>query len=102
MSPIDAFRLSEAAARKYQDHSVPAMFAPLAEATVKRLDLPTDGHVLDVACGTGALTRVIIEHLPGQGRVVGTDLNQSMIDIAQSMTTQTDEAIFRSLSVERW
>ncbi|WP_425081366.1 class I SAM-dependent methyltransferase [Ruegeria arenilitoris] len=93
MSPIDAFRLSEAAARKYQDHSVPAMFAPLAEATVKRLDLPTDGHVLDVACGTGALTRVIIEHLPGQGRVVGTDLNQSMIDIAQSMTTQTDHRV---------
>lgn len=99
MSPIDAFRLSEAAARKYQDHSVPAMFAPLAEATVKRLDLPTDGHVLDVACGTGALTRAImltraiIEQLPGQGRVVGADLNQSMIDIAQSLTTQTGHRV---------
>ncbi|WP_170571540.1 class I SAM-dependent methyltransferase [Ruegeria atlantica] len=93
MPPIDAFRLSDAAARKYQDHSVPAMFAPLAEATVERLELPADGHILDVACGTGALTRVILQHLPGKGRVVGADLNQSMLDIAQSLTTQTNHRV---------
>ncbi|WP_424831841.1 methyltransferase domain-containing protein [Ruegeria sp.] len=93
MSPIDAFRLSEAAARKYQDHSVPAMFAPLADATAKRLNLPANGHILDVACGTGALTRAILEHLPGQGRVVGADLNQSMIDVARSMTKRTVHSV---------
>ncbi len=89
MPPIDTFHLSDAAARKYQDHSVPAMFAPLAKATVSRLKLPKNGHILDVACGTGALTRALLDHLPGVGRVVGTDLNQTMIDVARSLAAPT-------------
>ncbi|WP_170562110.1 class I SAM-dependent methyltransferase [Ruegeria atlantica] len=90
MPPIDAFQLSDAAAQKYQAHSVPAMFGPLAEATVRRLNLPANGQLLDVACGTGALTRVLLEHLPGKGRVVGADLNQTMIEVARSLATPTD------------
>lgn len=89
MPPIDAFRLTVAAARKYQDHSVPAMFGPLAKATVARLDLPRDGSILDVACGTGALTREIAKALPGTGQIVGTDLNQTMIDVARDLGSDT-------------
>ena len=85
----DAFRLTEAAARKYQAHSVPAMFGPLAERTVELLPLTADAHVLDVACGTGALTRAIVGKLPGQGRVVGADLNQTMIDVAKELAPKT-------------
>lgn len=82
----DSFRLTEAAARKYQRHSVPAMFGPLAEKTVELLRLKPDMHVLDVACGTGALTRAILKALIGRGRVLGTDLNQTMIDVARELT----------------
>ncbi|SLN15001.1 Demethylmenaquinone methyltransferase [Falsiruegeria litorea R37] len=83
---IDSFRLTEAAARKYQRHSVPAMFGPLAEKTVDLLRLKPDMHVLDVACGTGALTRAILKALKGRCRILGTDLNQTMIDVAREMT----------------
>ena len=93
MSQADAFHLSDAAARKYQDHSVPAMFAPLAQATVEKLGLRENDHVLDVACGTGALTREIIATLPGHGRVVGADLNQTMIDVASSLTPASSHSV---------
>lgn len=89
----DSFRLTEAAARKYQAHSVPAMFGPLAEKTVDLLRLEHDAHVLDVACGTGALTRAIIKTLKGQGRVVGTDLNQTMINVASEMAPNSSHCV---------
>jgi demethylmenaquinone methyltransferase/2-methoxy-6-polyprenyl-1,4-benzoquinol methylase len=36
-------------------------------------------HVLDVACGTGAVTRAIAEILSGKGRVCGLDPSEGMI-----------------------
>ena len=78
----DAFQLSRDAAIKYDDHNVPAMFAPLARATLGRIDLIDGMRVIDIACGTGALTREIAGRLGGTGHLVGTDLNATMIDVA--------------------
>jgi len=41
-------------------------------------------RVLDVGCGTGAITRGIAEAVGHQGRVVGVDVNASMIDKARA------------------
>ncbi len=79
---MDKFRLTQAAARKYDDHSVPAMFGPLARATMAKVSLPEGAHVVDIACGTGALTREIATRLRGNGRIVGADLNDTMIELA--------------------
>jgi ubiquinone/menaquinone biosynthesis C-methylase UbiE len=78
---MDKFRLTHAAAQKYDDHSVPAMFGPLARATLDRTPLTAGAHIIDVACGTGALTRKIASRLKGNGRIVGTDLNETMIEL---------------------
>ena len=40
--------------------------------------------VLDVGCGTGAITRGIAETVGPEGRVVGVDVNASMIDKARA------------------
>lgn len=79
---MDKFRLTQAAAQKYDTHSVPAMFGPLAKATLEKVALPPRAHVIDVACGTGALTREIASRLVGNGRIVGADLNETMIELA--------------------
>ena len=89
MSAGNTFHLTQAAAEKYQAHSVPAMFEPLARATMKKLSLPENAHVLDVACGTGALTREIARNLPGRGQITGTDLNKTMIDVAREKQPDT-------------
>jgi len=42
--------------------------------------------VLDVACGTGAVTRLVIQKVTN-GRVVGLDLNAGMLAIARTLDT---------------
>jgi len=80
---MDKFRLTHAAAQKYDNHSVPAMFGPLARATLDKMLLPDSAHIIDVACGTGALTREIATRLQGNGRIIGADLNETMIELAK-------------------
>jgi len=82
----DSFQLSGSAAAIYEEQKVPAIFAPLAEATLDRSPLVDGTDVLDVACGTGVLARKARERHGKLGRVVGADLNAGMIATAQSLT----------------
>ncbi len=91
--PTDTFTLTKAAAEKYQANSVPAMFEPLARATLDKISLPDGADVIDIACGTGALTRVIAERMGGVGRISGTDLNETMIDVAKAQMPDTPHQV---------
>ena len=55
------------------------LFLPYAHDLVSRVQIPDGGRVLEVACGTGILTRAMVEAFPGV-TVVATDLNEGMID----------------------
>jgi len=44
-------------------------------------------EVIDVACGTGAVTRAIVELLGGRGRVVGIDPSEGMLNEARRHVT---------------
>jgi ubiquinone/menaquinone biosynthesis C-methylase UbiE len=45
-------------------------------------------HDLDVACGTGFVARLAAERVGARGRVVGMDLNASMIEAARAASGQ--------------
>jgi trans-aconitate 2-methyltransferase len=47
-----------------------------------RLQLDGDETVLDAGCGSGRVTRLLLERLP-RGRVIGVDASPSMIDLAR-------------------
>jgi SAM-dependent methyltransferase len=68
----------------YQEFLVPAMFAPLAGHLAMVVEAAAGDRALDVACGTGALTRELARRLAPGGRVVGFDLAQPMLDMARS------------------
>jgi ubiquinone/menaquinone biosynthesis C-methylase UbiE len=57
------------------------------KATVKLVDaLKVEPHdfVLDIACGTGAVSKEISHHLAGAGALVGIDLSRTALSIADS------------------
>jgi len=88
----DAFQLTGNAAAVYEEQKVPAIFAPLADATLNRVPLAKGDDVLDVACGTGILARKARERQANLGRVVGADLNAGMIATAKALTDQYSKA----------
>jgi len=49
--------------------------------------------VLDVACGTGVVTRAAAERVASGGRVAGIDLNPGMIAVARSLPPTAGAAI---------
>jgi len=61
----------------------PVLFEPYARDLVARLDRRDGVRVLEVACGTGIVTRRLREELPPAARLVATDLNEPMLDEAR-------------------
>jgi ubiquinone/menaquinone biosynthesis C-methylase UbiE len=67
----------------YDQHLGPVMFDPYARDLVARLEVPPGATVLEIACGTGIVTRRLRDHLAPASRIVATDLNDAMIDYAR-------------------
>lgn len=78
-------QVSGNAAEVYERHLAPAMFAPWVPTLLDRARVQPGEHVLDVACGTGIVTRAAAERVGNAGRVVGLDLNEAMLAVAQSV-----------------
>ena len=67
---------------------VPLIFEPYAVDLVDRLALMQAARVLEVAAGTGVVTRRMAARLPASASIVATDLNQAMLDRAADVGTQ--------------
>jgi SAM-dependent methyltransferase len=61
----------------------PLVFRPYAEELASRL-AGFDGRLLEVAAGTGIVTRALDEALPPAARIVATDLSRPMLDYASA------------------
>jgi len=67
----------------YDRHLGPVLFEPYARDLARRVPAGEGARVLEVACGTGIVTRHLRERLPAGSCFVATDLNQPMIDYAR-------------------
>jgi SAM-dependent methyltransferase len=67
----------------YQSILVPMMFGPHARVLASRLTFLTSGSVLELAAGTGAVTRALAAALPPAVAITATDLNDAMLDQAR-------------------
>jgi len=65
----------------YDRYMVPILFDPYAADLAQRLASVQPHRVLEVAAGSGALTRAISSALP-HAEIIATDLNQAMLDVA--------------------
>jgi ubiquinone/menaquinone biosynthesis C-methylase UbiE len=70
-------------AENYDHYLGPAWFGPIAADLAARLPADPGGDVLEVACGTGLMTRLLRERLAPSRRLIATDLSQPMLDYAR-------------------
>jgi SAM-dependent methyltransferase len=71
----------------YHTHLVSLIFEPYATDLVNRLAARPMGRVLEIAAGTGAVTRELASVLPESVSIVASDLNQPMLDQAVAAGT---------------
>ena len=71
----------------YEQHLVPLIFAPFADDLAARVALRRPSDVLEVAAGTGVVTRQLARLLSPSTVIVATDLNQSMLEKAVAIGT---------------
>ena len=71
----------------YDEYLVPLIFEPYAMDLAARLVVRSPTQVLELAAGTGVLTRHLAANLPPGVSIVATDLNQPMLDRAASVGT---------------
>ncbi|MDT7572320.1 MAG: hypothetical protein QOE05_2494 [Actinomycetota bacterium] len=81
--PASLFGAADAA-RAYETNLVSRVFLPHAERLVDLAAPTRDEDVLDLACGTGAVTRVVAARC-GPARVTGIDITEAMLDVARSL-----------------
>jgi ubiquinone/menaquinone biosynthesis C-methylase UbiE len=70
-------------AEVYDAHFVPALFAHWGPLVAEEARLREGERVLDVACGTGALTLAAADIVGPSGSVVGLDSNPQMLAVAR-------------------
>jgi trans-aconitate 2-methyltransferase len=82
-------------AGSYQRISVP--HEEWAAALMERLPLAGSETVLDAGCGSGRVTRMLVERLP-EGKVVAVDGSAAMVEKVREVLRPTDESFVADLT----
>jgi ubiquinone/menaquinone biosynthesis C-methylase UbiE len=76
-------QVTGSAAEVYEEFFVPALFREWATRVAEAAEIQSGWRVLDVACGTGILARTVAAWVGPEGRVVGLDINEGMLEVAR-------------------
>lgn len=89
MSNTTAFAGSVPA--NYDQYLGPVLFEPYALDIIQRINSGNYHNVLELACGTGRVTKHLAASLPENKKLTATDLNGDMLEVAKSIVK--DESI---------
>ena len=87
MSDRGQWQVAGNAAEAYERALVPAVFAAWAPLVVALADPRPGERVLDVACGTGVVARLVAQQVGRTGHVTGLDLNPGMLAVGASIAS---------------
>lgn len=68
----------------YDRYLGPVLFEPYAADLAARLKVADNASVLEIACGTGIVTRQLSDRLKPGATLVATDLNQAMLEYTRA------------------
>jgi SAM-dependent methyltransferase len=77
----------------YEQQLVPALFSPAAKVLLDYAKPQKGERVLDVACGTGIVSRQVAPMVGVEGSVTGLDITPAMLDVACSIPQSEGVAI---------
>lgn len=80
-------QVSENAAKIYEDVYLPCLFQEWCPLVIEAARINAGDTVVDIACGTGALTIAVAERVGPEGNTVGVDINEGMLNIARSKSS---------------
>jgi len=76
---------------KNYDHYLGAfLFEPYAADLVSRIEFTGGSNILELACGTGIVTRRMVSHLSASDELTATDINADMLTVAQEKISATN------------
>jgi len=78
------------AANAYEALFVPALFGEWAPRVAEAAQVKPGQRVLDVACGTGVLTREVVSRVGPTGYVAGVDPGPGMLAVARTLAPSVD------------
>ena len=87
MADDQPHRFSGSVPEFYESFMVPMFFEPYADDLVGRLRARPPRSVLEVASGTGVLTRAMAAGLPASTAITATDLSRDMIERGEAIGT---------------
>lgn len=90
-NPVTDKIFTGAIPKLYETYLVPLIFEPYANDLASRLASIPLSRVLEIAAGTGVVTRALASTLPDHVAIVATDLNQAMLD--QAVTSRTHRPV---------
>ena len=85
MTSVTYRHYSGTAAELYQSFFVPSIATPVSGELLRTAAVQPGTRVVDVACGTGAVTRAAAEQVGPTGSVTGIDVAPDMIAVAKTI-----------------
>jgi SAM-dependent methyltransferase len=73
----------------------PVLFAGFGERIAQRAASYKPARVLEIAAGTGIVTRALRNHLAAGAELVATDLNAAMMEVAKAKFSAAERVAFR-------
>lgn len=84
MADSSPFQFTGSIPQHYDDHLGPMFFEPYAQDVGKLIGTSTINDALEIACGTGRVTRHLRNALPSTSRLIASDMSEDMLTVAQN------------------
>ena len=81
----EAFRFTGEDALNYEQYLGPLLFEPSALELLSFVGSPGVPDVLEIACGTGRLTRHLRRYFPATTKLVASDISPDMLELARRL-----------------